>query len=176
MTHKLIKTNNYLLVVDESVSPVTDGNYYYADDNIYPAINCRYVFAKKILAHLPLGNLYFINLPLLPKYNDADEKSLEFVEEIGGTEQQRWAFKDGYIEACKKYKYTEEDIRKALLIKHDGLDADYVIEHISNKYPTEFDCEMVGVIEHKDGLVSNQYEIPKTITTAQGVQWVGKYK
>ena len=35
-----------------------------------------------------------------------------------------------------------------------------------NQYPTEFECEM-----SKDC-----YYIPKRITTAQGIQWVGKYR
>ncbi len=186
MTHKIIKTDNYLLVVDDSLTVGkgyalntsyklllkynTDQHLFYANDIV-----------KKIIAHLPLnGSPILEGVDLLPPLEDDIEQlakewydtevfSSSHIADIN-------SFKEGYNKAREKYKYTEEDIRKALLIKHDGLDSDYVIEHISNKYPTEFDCEMVGVIEHKDGLVSNQYEIPKTITTAQGVQWVGKYK
>ncbi len=180
MTHKIIKTNNYLLVVDESVTPVTDGNYYYADDCIYPSINCKYVFAKKILAHLPLGNLYFDNLPLLPPYSRHQEdgiekKSVDFVREIGGTEQQRLAFKDGYLEAREKYKYTEEDMRKAIdMARLQGPESflvKYKEEDIiqSLQYPTEFET----IMEYN---IYTETDTPKTTTTSQGIQWVGKYK
>jgi hypothetical protein len=183
MTYKLIKTDNYLLVVDDSEIKV--GDYFYSIREILEQAIIDYPKNEHhdvILAHLPLnGSPILEGVDLLPPLEDDIERLAEiFGNNIGGNEAESivlsFGYKKGYNKAREKYKYTEEDIRKALLIKHDGLDADYVIEVISNKYPTEFDCDMVGVIEHKDGLVISQYEIPKTITTSQGVQWVGKYK
>jgi hypothetical protein len=168
MTHKIIKTDNYLLVVDNSVHPYDSSK------------------VGNPLAHLPLnGSPILKDVLLLPPIEDDFEKFLDRDFEFGFTSEHtvdriKWYYQTYFKE---KYKYTEKDIRKAIDMattsKHDStlifFNAEEIIQHL-HQYPTEFECEMVGVIEHKDGLVTNQYEIPKTITTSQGVQWVGKYK
>ena len=211
MTHKLIKTDNYLLVVDDSLTVGkgyalntsyklllkynTDQHLLYANDIV-----------KKIIAHLPLnGSPILEGVPLLPPYSrhqedGIDDAVIRFKEswiKLGVTDFALSAFSEGYNKAREKYKYTEEDLRKALLIKHDGLDIEYVMNRI-NRYPAEFECEMEYYYHsspkyyHDAGFVKcdeSQYNIirkaipecetniePKTITTAQGKQWVGKYK
>jgi hypothetical protein len=127
MTYKLIKTDNYLLVVDDS--EIKAGDWIKWSDSIFKAsVDTEYLPpTKKIIAHLLLnGSPILEGVDLLPPIED-----------------------------------NVEDLAKDIYPQPN---------------PTEFESEMVGVIEHKDGLVTNQYEIPKTITTAQGVQWVGKYK
>lgn len=186
MTHKLIKTDNYILVVDDS--EINRGEWFYNPVSNHTGINYSPDGCKKIIAHLPLNGLPILEgVDLLPPYSRHQEDGLKELAEINypigdWTEEQclvrRLAFKTGYNKAREKYKYTEEDMRKALLIKHDGLNADYVIEVISNKYPTEFECEM-KYFEVDMGLGEECIEhgqIPQKITTAQGVQWVGKYK
>ncbi len=129
MTHKIIKTNNYLLVVDDS--EIKEGDYWhyigelekpmlnYLHSTWYDNLHDRNKY-KRVIAHLPLnGSPILEGVPLLPpnsrhQEDGGDKKSVDFVTEIGGTEQQRLAFKDGYLEARKKYKYTEEDIIKAI--------------------------------------------------------------
>lgn len=181
MTYKLIKADNYLLVVDDS--EIKRCYWFYLDDAVVVA---RYneskpvSSAKKIIAHLPLnGSSILEGVPLLPPYSRHQEDGIEELAQEWcdkGELTSAYSFKAGYNKAREKYKYTEEDMRKALLVKHDGLDADYVIEVISNKYPTEFDTE--DVLTPSQIFYPNDvpYCPPKTITTAQGVQWVGKYK
>ena len=170
MTHKLIKTGNYLLVVDNSVHPYDSSK------------------VGNPLAHLPLnGSPLLEGVDLLPPYSrhqedDFDKKSVNFIREIGGTEQQRLAFKDGYLEACEKYKYTEEDIRQAIdMARLHGPESflvkyreEEIIQSL-HQYPTEFECEMEEYSMDMPNIHHKFYK-PKTITTAKGVQWVGKYK
>ena len=204
MTHKLIKTDNYLLVVDdnkdieENMWTVKDGKVrevsYLGQDNGYA-----------IIAHLPLnGSPILEGVDLLPPYSrhqedGIDKKSFEFVRYIGGTEAQRLAYQDGYIDAREKYNNKlkeiimqfDLEIKKHLLkysIEHSihGKMCDGINEIRSNilqslhQYPTEFECEMVDFTVTKEvdySITYSEHEPkPKTIITAQGVQWVGKYK
>jgi hypothetical protein len=202
MTHKLIKTDNYLLVVDDSDMV---GNGYRLDiermsigiiDDDYFYNTRKHIF-KKVIAHLPINDSRILEgVDLLPPYSRHQEDGVDALGEYHWKMKYIMAldeftkpyiiedFKAGYNKAREKYKYTQEDIRKALLIKHDGLDADYVIEVISNKYLTEFKCEVEvkctgnndkGCFMHSPAINCGCVK-PKTVTTAQGRQWVGKYK
>jgi hypothetical protein len=202
MTHKLIKTTDYILVVDDS--EIQKGDCYLSPSGIwfYNHLNPNHnKESKKVCAHLPLnGSPILEGVDLLPPIEDNVEELAEInypvimspngrtlaggIYNIDLNYSERSAYKKGYNKAREKYKYTEEDIRKALLIKHDGLDADYVIEVISNKYATEFECEMEDycgsplTTERCPKCIDScdrAYQRPKTITTAQGIQWVGKY-
>jgi hypothetical protein len=94
----------------------------------------------------------------------------------------------GYNKAREKYKYTEEDIRKAIEMAYtfgqvghyvgDGEQCTQEIIQSFHQYPTEFECEMEDYGHYEMGVDDfvKHGEKPKTITTAQGVQWVGKYK
>ena len=186
MKYKLIKTTDYILVVDDS--EIKEGDWYKTPLGIYSQFNGTEKLlegTKKVSAHLPLNGLPILEgVPLLPPYSRHQEDGLDYAVmsfkeswvNLGVTDYELSAFSEGYNKAREKYKYTEEDMRKALLIKHDGLDADYVIEVISNKYPTEFECEMIPCNPIKYTTEDHLDVEPKTITTAQGVQWVGKYK
>jgi hypothetical protein len=137
MTHKLIKTDNYLLVVDDSEIKVGDFCY---DEEADPGHNnqkgvtkCLRTASdsywnkhcKKIVYHLPLNNVPTLKgVPLLPPLEDD-------VHEIGlkkypiypfydgdelrhsdTNDELREGFIEGYNKAKEKYKYTEEDLRK----------------------------------------------------------------
>jgi hypothetical protein len=87
--------------------------------------------------------------------------------------------KEGYQIAREKYKYTEEDvIRIVEKSRETGLTAEYLM--LSSQYPTEFECKMVDFTVTKEvdnSITYSEHELkPKTITTTQGIQWVGKYK
>ena len=183
MTHKIIKTDNYLLVVDDS--EIKEGKTFLTKEGIIHT-NIGWNYGDKvIISHLPLnGSPILEGVDLLPPYSRHQEDGLddavmrfkESYSKLGVTDFELSAFSVGYLQAREKYKYTEEDMRKALLIKHDGLDTDYVIEVISSKYPTEFECEMIPCNPIKYTTEDHLDVEPKTITTAQGIQWVGKYK
>jgi len=197
MTHKLIKTQNYLLVVDDS--EIKEGDTIYEDmSGIFSPYEKGDVVEnpKKIIAHLPLNGAPILEgVDLLPPYSrhqedGLDELAQEWVFDING---HKWSnnddtggdnygsFKAGYNKAREKYKYTEEDIRKAITMARDLEDwqdlvweyeYDDIIQSL-HQYPTEFECEMEWV---RDKPYDEVYKVAKTITTAQGVQWVGKYK
>jgi hypothetical protein len=77
----------------------------------------RHIF-KKVIAHRPLTDAPILEVvPLLPKLSEEDDvekKSRDFVKYVGGSQEQRLAFIDGYLEAKATHKYTEEDLRKAI--------------------------------------------------------------
>ena len=176
MTHKLIKTDNYLLVVDDSVHPYDSSK------------------VGNPLAHLPLkGSPILEGVDLLPPYSRHQEDGLEELAEMNypmceWAEEQclvrRLAFMNGYNKAREKYKYTEEDVRKAITMARDLEDwqdlvweyeYDDIIQSL-HQYPTEFECEMIPCNPIKYTTEDHLDVEPKTITTAQGIQWVGKYK
>jgi hypothetical protein len=130
MRYDLIKTDNYLLICDDSEIKV--GDYIYDLDlqkiviaNDLKAItsksaNCWYY--KKIIAHLPLNGAPYLDdvsvLPSLLKEDDvqklADEASQKFKRNdelddlILGVSAN--SFEEGYNKAREKYKFTEEDM------------------------------------------------------------------
>lgn len=194
MVYKLIKTDNYLLVVDDSLTIGkgyalntsyklllkydTDQHLAYANDIV-----------KKIIAHLPLnGSPILEGVPLLPPYSRHQEDGIEeLAEEVYGkgvNHDYEEGFIDGYNKAREKYKYTEEDVRKAITMARELEDWwNIVFEYDNNdiiqslhQYPTEFETE--DVLTPSQIFYPNDvpYCSPKTITTTQGIQWVGKYK
>jgi hypothetical protein len=193
MTHKIVHTGNYLLIMDTSKTDLLD--------------------SSKIgdpIAHLPLnGSPILEGVDLLPPYSRHQEDGLEELAEMNypiddWTEEQclvrRLAFKAGYNKALEKHKYTEEDMEKAIIrsiikmglwqenaanitsgqivVKMEEIAKEYI--QSLHQYPTKFDCEMVDFTVTKEvdySITYSEHEPkPKTITTAQGVQWVGKYK
>jgi len=184
MTHKLIKTDNYLLVVDDSVHPYDSSK------------------VGNPLAHLPInGSPILEGVDLLPPYSRHQEDGVEdavirFKEsysKFGVTDFELSAFSVGYLQAREKYKYTEKDMRKAIdMARLQGPESFLVkyreeeIIQSFHQYPTEFisddEISHEGIGTYSTDLmdigVSNlkPIKVPKTITTAQGVQWVGKYK
>jgi hypothetical protein len=199
MTHPIIKTENYLLVVDNESEikekewcyiPFEGGSIkrkgrYFADD------------WKKITFHLPLNNAPILEgVPLLPPIEDESNFFAE-QETIKNEWNSEKSFKAGYNKAKEKYKFTKEDLRKsvAYAIIHKHIKGDILINKIIKslqqpKYPVAFECEMecgrcYKPLEEKDDCWSakeccqgsNSYpDLLKTITNSQGLtQLVGKY-
>jgi len=183
MTHKIIHTGNYLLIFDTSKTDHLD--------------------SSKIgdpIAHLPLNGSHIIEgVDLLPPYEyGVDEFELFLDKEVElnlsakkNIERIKWYYQTYFKE---RYKYTEEDMSKAINIAHNYegafLSINDVIQSL-HQYPTEFECDMGQIIGCQDPMcclrgchVQDGTCIApridkrkrKTITTAQGVQWVGKYK
>jgi hypothetical protein len=80
MKHKIIRTENYLLVVDDSEIKV--GDYFYDNDEELCIYTSNYIVTpnkwddnKKIIAHLPLNNSPILDgVGLLPTLEDEVEK------------------------------------------------------------------------------------------------------
>lgn len=144
-------------------------------------------------------------VPLLPSLRDdsrcdVDEATERFRKSYSKHDISPFevsAFAIGYLQAREKYKYTELDVihllhktarkyfqegreyKGNMAIAGDPLHG--VRHELINmlqslhQYPTEFETE--DVLTPSQIFYPNDvpYSSPKTITTAQGVQWVGKY-
>jgi hypothetical protein len=214
MTHKLIKTDNYLLVLENPYT-ILCGDWIFSESKLFGPIlfngqtdyekSIVSIYWSKVIAHLPLNDSPILEgVDLLPPYSrhqedGLDELAQEWVFDING---HKWSnnddtggdnygsFKAGYNKAKEKYKYTEKDMVRAIdmardLDVKDGLtDYKYSIKDIlefHSDYPTEFECEMepytVGEMSSFPRRMFGTVDYkPKTITTAQGIQWVGVYK
>lgn len=139
MTHKIIQTENYLLVVDDSEIKVGDWYLRYnkslmrctelklsfnealnKEETIIKSKGCgdpyerSKDYIKKIIAHLPLNNSPILEgVDLLPPLEDDEIEKLAYkynpVMKLDN-EFIRTGFKAGYNKAKEKYKYTEDDV------------------------------------------------------------------
>jgi hypothetical protein len=182
MKHNIIKTDNYLLVVDDSEIK----NWYLDDvgvvrkattwDKEYWSVRKDY---KKITAHLPLNNSPVLEgVPLLPPLENEVERLVKEHWEKDKESNNPSSFKSGYKKAKEKYKYTEEDLRKAIRMCKGEFTIEEIIQSLQQpKLPVAFECEIFEAKDLKsvdgDWLKLGQ---PKTTTNPQGqAVLAGKY-
>jgi hypothetical protein len=198
MTHNLIKTENYLLVVDDSDIKV--GDYFIPISGEGWKINLpmiadshggyNNIHCKKIISYRPLNNAPYLNgVPVLPLLNQEDDvKNLAAIIWGNVNRAGMLGFIDGYNKAKEKYKYTEDDLkivinmaRKFPYIKKGEVKFDTPIEKIIQslqqpKLPIAFECETERLFKHNEHMEREFYDAPKTITNSEGmIEWVGKY-
>ena len=192
MKHNIIKTENYLLVVDDSKIKGDDivlvNNEYHTNDirKFTTALGGKSEWCKKIIAHLPLNNSPVLEgLPLLPPLEDEVERLVKEHWEKGKELNNPSSFKSGYNKAKEKYKYTEEDLEKAIDMAHEkvmtviGNAKKYspkeIIQSLQQpKMPVAFECE--ESVDSDSMYVDYVIYKPKTTTNPQGqTKWVGKY-
>ena len=188
MKHNIIKTDNYLLVVDDS--EIKEGDWFVdnIDNNIsieqsYKLSHIRISKLKTIIAHLPLNNSPILEgvdlLPPIEQEEDVEYIANKLTQHLTFPAERREGIILGYNKAREKYKYTEEDIARAVMFGRWGgtmkIDYDNFIQSLSQlKIPIGFECEMENKIA-MDGHTIIGSE-PKTTTTPEGhTQWVGKY-
>jgi hypothetical protein len=159
---KLIHTQGYLLVVDDS--EIKEGEMYFMESDIddirecgsYDGIPLFEEGGKKIIAHLPLNESPILEgVDLLPPLEDEVEQLAQSAfthpdfgkYKIGSTAYYN-GYKDGYNKAKEKYKYTEEDMRTAISETRKGMlfSKTYEDEYIQSlnlpKMPVVFECEI----------------------------------
>lgn len=135
MKHDIIKTDNYLLIVDGS--EIKAGDYHVATrivktngDNAIALTDQKQLEAiaeiggaKKIIAHLPLNQATILEgVDLLPPLEQEDDVELYYQKQVMQTypveTQSYTAYEKGFIEGYKKakekYKYTEVDMKIAI--------------------------------------------------------------
>ena len=194
MKKELIKTDNYLLVVDDSeikdVRP-HKGMWHLEGGNIlnkFPDYLTDLSECKLVITHLPLnGSPVLEGVPLLPPYSQHQEDGIdELAEEFYPLNDElypnssliRKAFLTGYNKSREKYKFTEEDmINFACKVYNENYHKDdsffttakTLINSFSQpKTPTHFEFEMVRG--------DFPYYVIKTTTNSQGQQVAcGKY-
>jgi hypothetical protein len=161
---------------------------------------------KRISAHLPLnGAPYLDGVDVLPRLNQDDEvdklaeerfpvKNEAALDIIECLQIKQEVYAEGYNKAREKYKFTEEDMRKAIIMSSlSTVDfipdrCDVIIQTIQQpKYPIAFECEVVfASANHAQALQPICHPLmdvaimqnfkPKTITNSEGrTEWVGKY-
>ena len=203
MTHKLIHTPNYLLVVDDSEIKERDYCLMFDDfGNLFlGGLPSQYLGEKsghhlnnglkKVIAHLQLNDSPILEgVDLLPPL-EGEVKWLAyewFKTEMFGSSHKadHDSFVKGYNKAKEKYKYTEEDIRKAWnasFIDAMSIDEetykplfleDFIQSLSQPKMPLAFECE--EKVSSDTMYVDHVICETKTITTTKGhTQWVGKY-
>ena len=196
MEHKLIKTDNYLLVG--------------ADDDLkrgwFYCVRTKSIFQDegedihccigdiRIIAHLPLNNSpYLDGIDVLPPLKDeVDNLANEFVKEVQVASDSinrsiKLGYEEGYNKAKEKYKYTEEDIAKAVMFGRwgatDKIAYNNFIQSLNQPtLPMAFERKIDNILSYNaddgiDALVNPNFGEPKTITNSQGLtEWVGEYK
>lgn len=183
MKHELIKTEDYLLLVSDKLETYQNGGGY--------TFLSAEIGDRKVLAHLPLnGAPYLDGVDVLPEIEDEVEKlSYERFGKSFHHANSRYCYREGYNKAKETYKYTEEDMRKAIELarktarRDEFLHSDNgIIQSLNQpKLPIAFKCEHTGkccgnsLIEHC--IQCDKYKpIPRTITNLEGrTEWVGKY-
>jgi len=200
MKKEIIKTQDYLLVVDDS--EIKKGDWFYqinlnkiVKHNLKNGLLLQpQSFDKKIIAHLPLKDtLTFEGVPLLPplEVEDDIEKLNEDLFDKGSDNvlhpqyQMRTFFNIGYNKAKEKYKYTEEDVAKAVMFGRwgatDKISYNNFIQSLHQpSRPTHFEFEVVVLRERptdiRNHIYDKTYEVPKTTTNSEGQQVAcGKY-
>jgi hypothetical protein len=205
MKHNIIKTENYLLVVDDSKIKGDDivlvNNEYHTNDirKFTTALGGKSEWCKKIIAHLPLNNSPVLEgLPLLPPLEDEVERLVKEHWEKGKELNNPSSFKSGHNKAKEKYKYTEEDMCNFIEFVRDNYTGFGTPNLIYNKgkqentkkiferykslqktkLPVAFDCEVerYTVGEMSSLPLGTVNQRLKTTTNSQGItQWVGSY-
>jgi hypothetical protein len=134
MTHNIIKTENYLLVVDDTEIKVGDWVMEYQPNDSEGElhfINGEYVLAKdiqkKVISHLPLNNSPLLEgVDLLPSLEDEVDKLAECeygtdIDSIRGSNHYdlntdlKRGFAKGYNKAKEKYQKDNEIYKNAYL-------------------------------------------------------------
>ena len=213
MKHDLTPAENYLLVVDNSEIKKGDWTWHPIKGVYKAAVDGAYTNQKKIIAHIPLKDSPVLEgvdlLPEIKQEDGVDEAEQMFTVEINSVktsnkshlEYLESGFVYGYIKAKEKYKYTEEDIYKAIQYGrevHYTNDQPFIQSLSQPKTPVGFECEMEHFYMSSKEFYKDadwvkcdeaQYrsikeeiptcplkQLPKTTTNSQGqTVWVGKY-
>jgi hypothetical protein len=190
MTHKIIQTENYLIVVDDSEIKVGDYTFQESSNFISKYNNA---YSKKIIAHLPLNNSPILEgVDLLPPLEDDEVEKLAYkynpVMKLDN-EFIRSAFKAGYNKAKEKYNKNLIDWIDNISNSIFALQASQIelkmLEQFKNKVkslqqpkiPFGFEREIKKTKGRLMVIPPCKHCIkPKTITNSKGInQWVGKY-
>lgn len=158
MTHPIIKTDNYLLITsDEEIkedcyavhfSPLGEIELVTADGV------CK--LDKKVIAHLSLNNSPILEgvplLPPLPNEEDVDKLVNNYVQELVECKSVKESERTWISAIChqsitkakEKYKFTEEDIIKAIkMTRGSDIPIETIIQSISQpKLPIGFKCRI----------------------------------
>jgi hypothetical protein len=203
MKKEIVYTDKYALILsDERIEDVRPhkGKFHLEQGlfiNQFPTYLTDLSYCKLIIAHLPLSDAPILEgVPLLPPLSQGDD--VDIVENLAGNYalnrgvskgiEQRMidGFVNGYNKAKEKYKYTEEDVRRAIEmskdIKYVTFSIDEIIQSLQQpSRPTHFEFETTPmnldeIREQGKGFLNANIHKIKTTTNSQGhLELVGKY-
>ena len=200
MEHKIINTGDYLLIVDEDVYSIKNGDYCY--DLVTKSIrqwiseDRAFIELRKIISHLPLNNSPILKgVDLLPPLEDTKElnATTQIVREamriVSKDVIPPKCVRDNLVKAKEKYKYTEQDLVWAIQEayghgQNDEFDGVNKIEESIKviktylqqpKMPVRFKCKTDCCYRCIEGLDECNPNL-LTTTNSQGfTQWVGEW-
>ena len=202
MKNEIIYTDDYALIVsDEHIKDVRPhkGKYHLEDGltiNKFPDYLTDLGACKLIIAHRPLTDAPILEgVPLLPGFSQEDDVVELALRTYPFGNSERNALITGYNKAKETYKYTEEDLRKAIDMattrRHEDtvlfFRSDEIIQSLQQpKRPKYFECEMEPKYKHigaVKGIYGSgfrkqnlMYGLPKITTNLQGqTELVGSY-
>jgi hypothetical protein len=216
MKHRLIKTENYLVVVsDDEIkenTPYLNDKVVFISDDVFDEGNNpnQNKSNKKIILHWPLHNaLYLDGVDVLPEieYDLHIYDAIGYAGSEGHPDPQAFSdrqmalfqgYADGFEKAKETYKYTEDDLRKAIefgqgmeLWKEEEQVDKFIQVLNQPKLPIAFEYEMICgrcfmplELEKSDSCWSVKecsrntdfQDRPKTFTNSEGrTEWIGKY-
>ena len=176
MKYELIKTDNYLIIADDS--EIKEGDYRINIQRGYVKLveetddyyNQRNDVFKKVIAHLPINNSPILEgVDLLPPLEQEDSIYKLFQEDSFDIAVDDFnAYKSGYNKAKKKYKWTDEDVIKIVeKSRETGLTAEYLLLSLSQpKYPIGFE---------QGNIVNDKTYTSVTRRNDDFTLWIGKY-
>jgi len=195
MEYKIINTETYLLIVDES--EIKKETYCYDSINnilIFYKGSMKNIGFQKVISHLPLNNSPILEgvalLPPIEDNNEVWEQGLEkeinklpytkHLDDGQYNDGQLAGFEFGatwgYNKAKEKYKYTEEDLKKAFFSGGNFKNIeefDYFIKSLQElKMPVGFKSEIINTSNMG---VTLSYPLTKTTTTNGLTRWIGEY-
>jgi hypothetical protein len=202
MKQEIIYTEDYAIIVsDEKIKDVRPykGKYHIEKGyiiNQFPNYLTDLSDCKLIIAHKPLTDAPILEgVPLLPPFSRCQEDGaenavMEFKQlygSLGATDYELSAFSKGYNKAKETYKYTEEDLRKAIEMaitskyeyKLEFYNQNEIIQSLQQpKRPKYFECEMELLpCNESFGLDYGSFNLElKTITNSQNqTELIGTY-
>jgi hypothetical protein len=196
MKHEIVYTDDYALIVsDEQIEDVRPhkGKYHLEDGltiNKFPNYLTDLGACKLIIAHRPLTDAPILGgVPLLPELSKEDDVVELALRTYPFGNSERNALITGYNKAKETYKYTEEDLRKAIDMattrRHEDtvlfFRSDEIIQSLQQpKRPKYFetvcDCQECGANKTDLSLDMGCENKIATITNSQGqTELVGEY-
>lgn len=175
MKKTIVKTDNYLLVVDDS--EIKKGDLILTPyrkvvkaldvhTTEFTGVGTALNDCMKITAHLPLNDspiLEGVMLLPIPTFKVMDDYVYENGFDVLSHHR-------GFMKAKEKYKFTEEDvIRIVEKSRETGLTAEFLLFSLSqSKVPTRFEFDMERTQDYDFRNLDVPYYVIKTTTNSQG--------